>query len=253
MLPTGLSAPSSVEVRHRYLPGSKLIEVGGDWYESIALPGGRVAPGGRRRGRARCAGGRHDGPAADRHPHPGHARAAAGRDTAAAERAHAGTRRARAALRDLRVRGLRRGRRHLRGRLGRSPAAAAGPARMAPTSCWTCCRRRRSASGTGPDSEPRPATSRTAACWCSIPMAWWRSAAGTSTRASGACGTSSGPARRSSRWRTCAGRPWPASTATSIATTSRCWSPGCAGYPADNVVELDAASGAHLGQAGPDR
>src|SRR6202030_1018701 len=30
MLPTGLSAPSSVEVRHRYLPGSKLIEVGGD-------------------------------------------------------------------------------------------------------------------------------------------------------------------------------------------------------------------------------
>src|SRR3984957_11122391 len=43
MLPTGLSAPSSGEVRHRYLPGSKLIEVGGDWYESIALPGGRVA------------------------------------------------------------------------------------------------------------------------------------------------------------------------------------------------------------------
>jgi serine phosphatase RsbU (regulator of sigma subunit)/anti-sigma regulatory factor (Ser/Thr protein kinase) len=43
MLPTGLSAPASVEVRHRYLPGSKLIEVGGDWYESIALPGGRVA------------------------------------------------------------------------------------------------------------------------------------------------------------------------------------------------------------------
>ena len=43
MLPTGLSSPSSVEVRHRYLPGSKLIEVGGDWYESIALPGGRVA------------------------------------------------------------------------------------------------------------------------------------------------------------------------------------------------------------------
>ena len=43
LLPTALSAPSSVEVRHRYLPGSKLIEVGGDWYESIALPGARVA------------------------------------------------------------------------------------------------------------------------------------------------------------------------------------------------------------------
>jgi serine phosphatase RsbU (regulator of sigma subunit)/anti-sigma regulatory factor (Ser/Thr protein kinase) len=43
LLPTNLSAPSSVEVQHRYLPGSKLIEVGGDWYESIALPGARVA------------------------------------------------------------------------------------------------------------------------------------------------------------------------------------------------------------------
>jgi serine phosphatase RsbU (regulator of sigma subunit)/anti-sigma regulatory factor (Ser/Thr protein kinase) len=43
MLPTELSHPTSVEVRHRYLPGSKLIEVGGDWYESMALPGGRVA------------------------------------------------------------------------------------------------------------------------------------------------------------------------------------------------------------------
>jgi serine phosphatase RsbU (regulator of sigma subunit) len=43
LLPTGLSAPSSVDVTHRYLPGSKLIEVGGDWYESIALPGARAA------------------------------------------------------------------------------------------------------------------------------------------------------------------------------------------------------------------
>jgi serine phosphatase RsbU (regulator of sigma subunit)/anti-sigma regulatory factor (Ser/Thr protein kinase) len=43
MLPTELSHPASIEVKHRYLPGSKLIEVGGDWYESISLPGGRVA------------------------------------------------------------------------------------------------------------------------------------------------------------------------------------------------------------------
>ncbi|HEY8480729.1 MAG TPA: SpoIIE family protein phosphatase [Spirillospora sp.] len=43
LLPTGLSAPSPVEVNHRYLPGSRLIEVGGDWYEAIALPGARVA------------------------------------------------------------------------------------------------------------------------------------------------------------------------------------------------------------------
>lgn len=43
LLPTGISAPPGVDVRHRYLPASKLIEVGGDWYESVALSGGRVA------------------------------------------------------------------------------------------------------------------------------------------------------------------------------------------------------------------
>ncbi len=43
MLPTGLTYPSSVEVKHRYLPGSELVEVGGDWYESIRLAGARVA------------------------------------------------------------------------------------------------------------------------------------------------------------------------------------------------------------------
>jgi serine phosphatase RsbU (regulator of sigma subunit) len=43
MLPKDLTGPSSVEVKHRYLPGSVSVEVGGDWYESIALPGGRVA------------------------------------------------------------------------------------------------------------------------------------------------------------------------------------------------------------------
>ena len=43
MLPTELTAPSSVQVKHRYLPGSQLVEVGGDWYESISLPGARVA------------------------------------------------------------------------------------------------------------------------------------------------------------------------------------------------------------------
>jgi len=43
LLPTVLSAPSSVEVAHGYLPANELIEVGGDWYDSIALPGARVA------------------------------------------------------------------------------------------------------------------------------------------------------------------------------------------------------------------
>ena len=43
LLPTGLSTPSSVQIGHRYLPGSQLIEVGGDWYDAIALPGARAA------------------------------------------------------------------------------------------------------------------------------------------------------------------------------------------------------------------
>src|SRR6202034_542821 len=43
LLPTGLSAPSSVEVRHRYLPRSKMIEVGGDGDDAVALPAARVA------------------------------------------------------------------------------------------------------------------------------------------------------------------------------------------------------------------
>jgi anti-sigma regulatory factor (Ser/Thr protein kinase) len=43
MLPLGLTFPSMIEVKHRYLPGSELVEVGGDWYESIRLPGARVA------------------------------------------------------------------------------------------------------------------------------------------------------------------------------------------------------------------
>jgi serine phosphatase RsbU (regulator of sigma subunit)/anti-sigma regulatory factor (Ser/Thr protein kinase) len=43
LLPADLSAPPFVEVCHRYLPAGELIEVGGDWYEAIALPGGRAA------------------------------------------------------------------------------------------------------------------------------------------------------------------------------------------------------------------
>jgi serine phosphatase RsbU (regulator of sigma subunit) len=43
LLPTGLTVPSSVQVAHRYLPGSHLVEVGGDWYESLRLPGARAA------------------------------------------------------------------------------------------------------------------------------------------------------------------------------------------------------------------
>ncbi|MFI1936180.1 SpoIIE family protein phosphatase [Streptomyces purpureus] len=43
LLPTALGASPFVEVAHRYLPGSHITEVGGDWYDVINLPGGRVA------------------------------------------------------------------------------------------------------------------------------------------------------------------------------------------------------------------
>ncbi|HEU5331611.1 MAG TPA: SpoIIE family protein phosphatase, partial [Actinocrinis sp.] len=43
MLPTTLVAPPGLEIAHRYLPGSDVAVVGGDWFDVIALPGGRVA------------------------------------------------------------------------------------------------------------------------------------------------------------------------------------------------------------------
>ncbi|MEU7116073.1 SpoIIE family protein phosphatase [Streptomyces sp. NPDC046182] len=43
LLPTALASSPSVQVAHRYLPGSHATEVGGDWYDVIDLPGGRVA------------------------------------------------------------------------------------------------------------------------------------------------------------------------------------------------------------------
>ncbi|MGH3416986.1 MAG: ATP-binding SpoIIE family protein phosphatase, partial [Actinocrinis sp.] len=43
MLPTKLTAPAGLEIAHRYLPGSDMAVVGGDWFDVIALSGGRVA------------------------------------------------------------------------------------------------------------------------------------------------------------------------------------------------------------------
>jgi serine phosphatase RsbU (regulator of sigma subunit)/anti-sigma regulatory factor (Ser/Thr protein kinase) len=43
LLPTDLSRPLGLEIAHRYLPASDLTGVGGDWYDVIPLPGGRVA------------------------------------------------------------------------------------------------------------------------------------------------------------------------------------------------------------------
>ncbi len=43
MLPTAPPMLAGVEVAHRYLPGSKSAQVGGDWFDAIPLPGSRVA------------------------------------------------------------------------------------------------------------------------------------------------------------------------------------------------------------------
>lgn len=43
MLPTKLAAPVGLEIAHRYLPGSDMAVVGGDWFDVIGLSGGRVA------------------------------------------------------------------------------------------------------------------------------------------------------------------------------------------------------------------
>ncbi|MGW1770861.1 SpoIIE family protein phosphatase [Streptomyces sp. NPDC002104] len=43
LLPSALAASPYVDVAHRYVPGSRITEVGGDWYDVIGLPDGRVA------------------------------------------------------------------------------------------------------------------------------------------------------------------------------------------------------------------
>ncbi|MFD7262348.1 SpoIIE family protein phosphatase [Streptomyces sp. NPDC059874] len=43
MLPQHITAPPGIEVSHRYLPASDVNEVGGDWYDVLALAGGKVA------------------------------------------------------------------------------------------------------------------------------------------------------------------------------------------------------------------
>lgn len=42
LLPSAPATSPYVEVAHRYLPGSQLTEVGGDWYDVIRLPGDRI-------------------------------------------------------------------------------------------------------------------------------------------------------------------------------------------------------------------
>lgn len=43
LLPSAPAAGPYVDIAHRYLPGSRVTQVGGDWYDAIALPDGRVA------------------------------------------------------------------------------------------------------------------------------------------------------------------------------------------------------------------
>ena len=43
LLPQNLAEPDGLEIAHRYLPASDIEVVGGDWYDVIALSGGRTA------------------------------------------------------------------------------------------------------------------------------------------------------------------------------------------------------------------
>ncbi|MEV0368804.1 SpoIIE family protein phosphatase [Streptomyces sp. NPDC050636] len=43
LLPSFLAAGPYMHIAHRYLPGSRVTEVGGDWYDVVALPEDRVA------------------------------------------------------------------------------------------------------------------------------------------------------------------------------------------------------------------
>lgn len=43
MLPTKMDAPAGLEIANRYLPGSDMAVVGGDWFDVISISGGRAA------------------------------------------------------------------------------------------------------------------------------------------------------------------------------------------------------------------
>jgi hypothetical protein len=225
MLPTGLSAPSSVEVKHRYLPGSQLVEVGGDWYESIKLPGARVAL-----------------VIGDVAGHGVRAAVTMGRlrtaiqtlamlelppaeslqqldelmQTIGAREPHFAT--CAYAVYDAVT--------------GECELAVAGhlpPLVVHPdgrSELLEVVLRRRSASVKG-RSRPSGSPSRTAACSCCTPTAWWRAGTGTSPKGSTGCRARSAPARQRPTLRICARPPWTASTPTRSATTSRCSSPSC--------------------------
>jgi serine phosphatase RsbU (regulator of sigma subunit) len=43
LLPVALKTPPGMRIAHRYLPAGQTSRVGGDWYDAIPLPGGKVA------------------------------------------------------------------------------------------------------------------------------------------------------------------------------------------------------------------
>jgi len=221
LLPTGLTAPSSVEVRHRYLPGSKMIEVGGDWYESIALPGGRVAlVVGDVAGHGVCAPpSRWAGCAPRSARWPGSSCRPQKRCSSSTSSCTSWG----CVSRTLPPACTRSSTRY--------PATARSPRpatcrrcwchRTAVTSSWTSRRPRRSASGRA-RSRPGYSRSRTAACWCCTPTGWSRRVQPISTTDSRGCAGRSDPVRPAVRWKICARPRWPGCTPTTSATTSRC-------------------------------
>jgi PAS domain S-box-containing protein len=43
LLPVALKTPPGMRIAHRYLPAGQTSRIGGDWYDAIPLPGGKVA------------------------------------------------------------------------------------------------------------------------------------------------------------------------------------------------------------------
>ena len=222
LLPYALTAPAGVEVAARYRAAEDHSDVGGDWYDTIALPGRRRRAGHRRRRGPRPGRRLGDGARAGRRPgvRPGGA-PALGR--AGAGRRLPGQRRDRAPGHP-RVRRAVRRRPDPHGGAGRSPRAAGRAGGRAARPRSTCRPGRRSASRPGTVAGAhRPAAAR-----C-LRRALHR-------RAGRGPGVSQDPATllddltgRCSRRR--ASSPRRCSPARPPPTTSRCWSSGPARRP----------------------
>ena len=174
MMPTRPPRLPGVRIAHHYMPGDRQAQVGGDWFDAIQLPGGRVALiVGDVMGHG-LPGGRGDGPVPYGRDHHGRPRPAAGPAAAPPRQPRPPARHR--APRHLRLRRLRPDPAHPHARQRRATSRPCWPATTGAANCWRSPAGRRSG-WAGCRSRRWRSRHRTAVGWCCAPTGWSRCAA----------------------------------------------------------------------------